>query len=974
MPESTMQVQKKAADDVQNQSAGQTAASGSNASAKDEQMTQSAPKYVTAQVYTIKAGDSFWGIARKFDVPGGYEFLAEYNGMTPKSVIHPGQTLNIPKLNTEAAAPANEAPAAAEAPANEAPAAAEAPANEAPAAANTPANEAPTNEAPANEAPANEAPANEAPAASNDAGTTVVGLPTKSPIEQLLEEHPEITTNQQLISYFYNQCGKDLSKAYGYARSIYSVEIDDLCSNRQGAIDLEKPRSVFANKNAIFSYLVSNLGMSNAGACGVLANIQSESNFDTACVGDHGTSYGLCQWHLDRKSKLIKFCTDNGYDLNSIPGQLEYLAKELGEDYSGVLTAMKNAPNTEDGAYQAAYTWCVDFESPENENAMGKIRGGVAKNYFQTYGNVTTGPAKEEKPETPAASPSISTNDTPTSGNEPAAANEPAGNEPAAANEPAAQTEKPKASGYIETSDTAVNDIQKAHPNGITVSLYGGVKKDSFGNAGYEATNNNREFTSLATGVAKETKTVDTDLNLGSAMMANSSDAAKKLTNKVYDTLHDRYNQAKPASAEENPEHLKIKNLSLYYHGNPDSLGFPRGGLNMKSVDSFVNDIRGSLRGDVRVQLYACSTASTKYGEENFAKTMAESLGGEARVYGHENPGHATENANASYYDGQGNATSMFDALMPEAWIRDEAARIWGPDYTSEAYSTLVARLKIYYNDVCGLGGGWEGSRRKSFETSTPDAPKAYGDAYKYSGMGRAMFSDTEGSATMLQQGWRTWALGNERSNLKKGGALAATFEDINATPATTANVTATTEAPVQAQANEAPAQAQQEQAPTDSSKLVVIGDSRTVGMRDYAGLSAGQIIAEVGKGFPWLISNALPQAQQSGLTNYVVLLGVNDLGNADAYAKKYSDLIKSGINITIVNVGPVNEDKCKQYKYTVTNADIAAFNSKIASVEGARVIDLYSFLNNNGYNTSDGLHYTVSTYKDIVNYLQSNW
>ncbi|MBQ9243124.1 MAG: LysM peptidoglycan-binding domain-containing protein [Proteobacteria bacterium] len=972
MPAVSVKTQRAAEADVSNQGAQQASANASKASAKDEQMTQNAPQYVTAEVYKVKTGDSFWAIAEKFNVPGGYKFLAEYNGMTPKSVIHPGDMLNIPRLNDSAQAnnATADAPVQAPAQANNAPAEAPAQANNAPAEAPAQANNAPA-EAPAQ---SNNAPAN-APAQSN-APEGELDLPTKSPLEQLLEEHPDFTTNQDLINYFYSNS----NNPYQFARSIYSVEIDDLITNRRADIDLDKPRAVFANKNSIFSYIVSNLGMSNAGACGVLANIQSESNFDTTCVGDNGTSYGLCQWHDNRMQNLIDFCETHGYDLNSIPGQLEFLASELSEGYTGVLNAMKNAPNTEQGAYDAAYKWCVNFEKPDNMEAMGRLRGGVAKIYFQTYGNITAKPKTEQpvqqEPAAPAISPLISAPVETPAGNEPAgnepavAGNEPAGNSLANDPEPVADN-KPKASGYVETSDNTVNEIQKAHPNGITVSLYGGTQKDSYGNAGYNNNNNNREFANLATGVAKSTKTVDTALSLGSAMMANSSDAAKNLTNTVYKNLHDRYAQSKPESAEAEPEHLKIKNLSLYYHGSQDSLNFPRGSLGSQSVDAFVNEIRGSLRGDVRVQLYACNTAK---GEENFAKSMAESLGDEARVYGHETAGHATENSYARYYDGQGQATDMFDALMPETWIKQEAARIWGDNYSSAAYTTLVSRLKLYYKDICGMYGGWDSLRRKEFEAAIDDAPKAYGDAFKYSGMGRAMFSDTEGSASNLQQGWRNWALTNERSNLKRVGALAATFEDVNATPAAAATSTVASAEPAQAQANEAPAQNSEEKPATDPSKLVVIGDSRTVGLQAFGGLSAGQIIAEVGKGYSWLVNNALPQAKQSGLTSYVILLGVNDLGNAESYIKKYTDLMNSGISLTIVNVGPINEAKAKEKGYKVTESQIVDFNNKIASVEGARVIDLYSYMKDNGFETSDGLHYSVSTYKNIVSFLQSNW
>ena len=43
-----------------------------------------------------------------------------------------------------------------------------------------------------------------------------------------------------------------------------------------------------------------NMGWSRAQTAGILANLSSESGFDPHAVGDHGTSYGLAQWHAGR--------------------------------------------------------------------------------------------------------------------------------------------------------------------------------------------------------------------------------------------------------------------------------------------------------------------------------------------------------------------------------------------------------------------------------------------------------------------------------------------------------------------------------------------------------------------------------------------------------------------------------------------------------------------------------------------------
>ena len=84
----------------------------------------------------------------------------------------------------------------------------------------------------------------------------------------------------------------------------------------------------------VYDFLTEELMLSNAAACGVLANIEHESNFQPTIFGDKGTSYGLCQWHNERFTALRSFCAALGLSYRTVEGQMAYLRYELGTDYA----------------------------------------------------------------------------------------------------------------------------------------------------------------------------------------------------------------------------------------------------------------------------------------------------------------------------------------------------------------------------------------------------------------------------------------------------------------------------------------------------------------------------------------------------------------------------------------------------------------------------------------------------------------
>jgi hypothetical protein len=147
-----------------------------------------------------------------------------------------------------------------------------------------------------------------------------------------------------------------------------------------------------SDESAIFYFLTEHMGMPASSACGVIANIEHESNFNPNALGDGGTSYGICQWHNPSQwDQLIEFCNSNGYDWDTMDGQLYYLEYEItqgGEAYTGIYSVLMAQTDTSQGAYQAGYEWCVRFERPEDAESKAVNRGYSAQNnWYPRYAN-----------------------------------------------------------------------------------------------------------------------------------------------------------------------------------------------------------------------------------------------------------------------------------------------------------------------------------------------------------------------------------------------------------------------------------------------------------------------------------------------------------------------------------------------------------------------------------------------------------
>ena len=155
---------------------------------------------------------------------------------------------------------------------------------------------------------------------------------------------------------------------------------------------------------------------------------------------------------------------------------------------------------------------------------------------------------------------------------------------------------------------------------------------------------------------------------------------------------------------------------------------------------------------------------------------------------------------------------------------------------------------------------------------------------------------------------------------------------------------------------------------------IVFVGDSRTVQLENAVGTTDKAYIAKVGEGYSWFSSTALaeiPHVAGPG-TTMIINFGVNDLANASKYISlinnNIDDWLNAGITVYYAAVTPVGSGA------SVTNAQIEKFNSRMQSELDPRIqwIDGYSFLTKTGFSSSDGLHYSADTYKNLYYYYMS--
>lgn len=111
-------------------------------------------------------------------------------------------------------------------------------------------------------------------------------------------------------------------------------------------------------------------GMSPHIAAGFTGNFVAESGLRTDISGDNGTSYGLAQWHNERKTALNNF--SKGKKGSPLDIQLDFVMHELATTHKGVANRLKSAKNVDDASKIVTlyYEIPLDREKKANERLV----------------------------------------------------------------------------------------------------------------------------------------------------------------------------------------------------------------------------------------------------------------------------------------------------------------------------------------------------------------------------------------------------------------------------------------------------------------------------------------------------------------------------------------------------------------------------------------------------------------------------
>lgn len=190
------------------------------------------------------------------------------------------------------------------------------------------------------------------------------------------------------------------------------------------------------NEEKIWNYFKSK-GLNDYAVAGILGNLYAESALnpknlqnsyerklgytDDSYVAavDNGTytnfvkdsaGFGLAQWtYWSRKQNLLNYCKSKDTSIADLEMQLDFLYKELSENYGSVLSVLKSATSVS----QASNAMLLKFERPADQSvAVQNKRACYGQTYYDKYATKVSVEESDTETETEDKTSEVKTNTT----------------------------------------------------------------------------------------------------------------------------------------------------------------------------------------------------------------------------------------------------------------------------------------------------------------------------------------------------------------------------------------------------------------------------------------------------------------------------------------------------------------------------------------------------------------------------------
>jgi len=168
------------------------------------------------------------------------------------------------------------------------------------------------------------------------------------------------------------------------------------------------------NEKTIWDFLLQKTG--NAyGTAAIMGNLMAESSLNPRCVtgikdpeyickadneeidfAHDGHAFGLVQWcYYTRKGGLLAYAKQTGRSVGHLQMQLEYLVKEMSQDYKSVWNAVCTAKDIR----SASDIVMLKYEKPSGTSeAAKKKRADYGKMFYVEYGMLDPEPEPAPQP------------------------------------------------------------------------------------------------------------------------------------------------------------------------------------------------------------------------------------------------------------------------------------------------------------------------------------------------------------------------------------------------------------------------------------------------------------------------------------------------------------------------------------------------------------------------------------------------